>query len=148
METTKFEKAALPAPPFLIRHGFGLLAALACASLGGNLVLLAWGGSAAIERDAWRDATAASRRSGDRLERENADLKGRLDEMAKTAGAYRSYEVYNDCVQQGLGIYQVPEVKAAYEQFFSTTELSAKCLAESAWYETHPVGINPAHLHR
>jgi hypothetical protein len=100
------------------------------------------------ERD---DRTEEARRLkvlDDRLDADNAVLRHRLDEMTATAGAYRSYEVYNDCVQQSLGIYRMAEVKRAYERYFRSTELTGQCLAESSWYETHPVGINPAHMHR
>ena len=124
-----------------------LVSALA-ASLMLNLVQCAAHDQAASARDAYQNAVFRNWETIDRLEGENASLERRLDEMTETAGAYRSYEVYHDCVQQNLGIYQMEEVARAYERHFRSTELTMRCLAESAWYKTHPHGINPAHLHR
>ncbi|HJV32510.1 MAG TPA: hypothetical protein VJ694_00630 [Patescibacteria group bacterium] len=144
METRKLARSVSPRP-FRLRH---VLVAVCALSLALNVVQQLGWHEAAQARDVWQQASFGHWKTIDEFERRNADLERRLDEMTKTAGAYRSYEVYHDCVQQNLGVYQVREVKRAYDQFFRTTELSSRCLAESAWYETHPVGINPAHLHR
>ena len=111
-----------------------------------NLVQCVAVDQASYARDTYQGAVFRNWGTIDRLERENASLERRIDEMTETAGAYRSYEVYHDCVQQALGIYQMEEVARAYDRHFRSTELTLQCLAESAWYKTHPHGINPEHL--
>lgn len=144
METWKLVKPSLARR---VRWSPLLLVALA-GSCALHLVQCAALNDAARSRDVWQQATFRHWKTIDALEGKNADLARRLDGMTATAGAYRAYEVYHDCVQQSLGVYQVPAVKAAYDEFFRSTTASAACLKESAWYETHPVGIDPAHLHR
>jgi hypothetical protein len=76
----------------------------------------------------------------------NASLRNRLDQMTESAGVYRSYRDYENCVMEALGIYRMENVSTAFDQFYPSSEVSARCLAESAWLKSHPFGINPEDL--
>lgn len=124
---------------------FLLAGALAVSSIG-HLAQCADRRSLAFHRDAYQRAEIRAWEQNDLIRMRERSLESQLKEMTETAGAYRSFGVYHDCVQQGLGIYQMEEVSRAYDLHFRSSELQGRCLAESDWYKTHPHGINPAHL--
>lgn len=147
METQKLEKS-VASPAFSFRPHVLTLITLFAFVVSGNLYMHErfLNGNWEDISDRWEWLYDNSQHENEELRQENASLRRQLTEMTETAGAYRSYGVYHDCVQQNLGIYRMREVERAYDQFFRTTELSAQCLAESAWYKMHPIGINPEHL--
>lgn len=134
----KLEKAVLPAVTH--RSWTDRLFIPLCVALGATLGILV-GTHNEMRRQEGR-AVAALDAIG-RLKAENAALEKSLADMTATAGAIRSYGAYHDCAMQALGIYRIPEVERAFDRFFRTAEMSRRCLAEAAWYETHPIGHKP-----
>jgi len=146
METPKLTKSVPSKIAMTMPAGWVIAFTLICLLLAASIAFLVRLQEAKGQRDDRIEEVQHLKVLNDRLEMDNAALRHRLVEMTETAGAYRSYGVYHDCVQQNLGIYQMEEVARAYDQFFRSSEMTAQCLAESAWYKTHPVGINPDHL--
>lgn len=149
MEMQKLEKVAKASRqpwwmifvPIMIAIGIACVAMTICLSYLMHKHELVW----SINRDGGASAETQLveyiTRENQELLSKNASLRRQLDELTEAVGDDGVCRFYDTHVPDSAGIYRMEDVSRAYDQFFRSPELTARCLAKSAWFQSHPHGI-------